>query len=239
MTTPIPSWLLDNNHDSPFRKETRAHLRHVAQGSPEHDRAPDPRVYDLVRHLESQGAEKTARIRYWAQQICAMSGSMFSQLHREFSPEDEQEVLRLAAYRSDFSYAHFFTPYANAMHQQAQNPAHPVSDTEHRQYADMVELIAPVIADLQPRVAIGFAAQILDGYRYLGKPEQAQAMFEDLATKHPRFILTAQDRFADFPDAERIFTIAEETRLAKPTSTQVGRLLDRQIEFSRGIGRGF
>lgn len=232
MTTDIPAWLLASNHDSPFREETRTHLRNIAEGDTQSDRAGDPRVYDLVRHLESQGVEKTARIREWARNICSMNGSMFRQLHTEFTPEDEQEILRLAAYRSDHSYAHFFTPYAAAMR-------HGMSETEHRQYAEMVELITPVVIDLQPRVAIGFAAQILDAYRFLGQPEKAQTIFEDLAAKHPRFILTLQDRFKDFPDTQRIFEIAEETRRSHPTSTRVGKLMDQQIETSRAMGRGW
>lgn len=250
MNPDIPSWLLDSNNGSPatdyaperpgspFRQETRAHLRRVAEGDPETDRAPDPRVYDLVRHLESQGVERTQRIRQWARDICSMSGSMFKDLHKEFSPADEEEVLRLAAYRSEHSYAHFFTPYAFEM-AQLKNPhaTHKMSDDEHRQYSEMVQLIAPIVADLQPRVAIGFAAQILDGYSFAGQPEKAQAMFEELATKHPRFILTLQDRFKDFPDPKRIFEVAEETRLGHPTSTRMGKLLDQQIETTRAMGR--
>ena len=86
-----------------------------------------------------------------------------------------------------------------------------------------------IVIDLQPSVAMGYAAQIMTAYQQLGHPEQAQAMFEEFATHHPRLTISQQDHLKDFPDAHAIVAIAQKARSERPAATIAGQALERNI----------
>ena len=49
---------------------------------------------------------------------------------------------------------------------------------EQALYNEALQRIAPIVTELQPAVAIGYAPQIFEVYSHLGTPEIAIAMFD-------------------------------------------------------------
>ena len=195
---PASQWLSPLNQNSPFDKSMREHL--TAKGK------QDPRVFDIITRLEAKG-EEGLREEQFAKEIGGVNADVFLQkLHQHFRPEDEDDILRLAAYISDHSYAHFFTQYA--VHVGTGEKGE-----EQALYNEALQRIAPIVAELQPAVAIGYAPQIFEVYSHLGTPEVAVAIFDDVARQQPYKLLSQRDRFADMPQVlktaeEAIKTIA-------------------------------
>lgn len=194
-----PNWLSSSN--SPFREETRIHLDKRGR--------QDPRVFELLSRLEAKGAEGL-REREWARRICQEDMKVLRELHETFGAQDEQDILLLAAYRSDHSYAHFFSSYASAPKE------------KWGAYAETTRLIAPIVAELQPRVALGYAAQIFDAFDRANDRADARDLFVDIARQHPRQVLMMKQRFNDFPECTRsaILDAAEEARASQAPQGQ-------------------
>lgn len=146
----LPPWLRRDTRESPFGPQTKTHL--IKKG------AADPRVFELIRRLEEKNATRNGEGTLewdWARRVCLGGAGLFRELHQKFkNPEDAQDMLWLAAYTSDYSYAHFFVEYAN---RQGKGD---FSKEEHLQYAEAMRAIVPIIAEVQPKVAISFAPQI-------------------------------------------------------------------------------
>lgn len=167
---PASQWLSPLNQNSPFDKSMREHL--TAKGK------QDPRVFDIITRLEAKG-EEGLREEQFAKEIGGVNADVFLQkLHQHFRPEDEDDILRLAAYISDHSYAHFFTQYA--VHVGTGEKGE-----EQALYNEALQRIAPIVAELQPAVAIGYAPQIFEVYSHLGTPEVAVAIFMTLHGSNP------------------------------------------------------
>lgn len=191
--TPLPLWLraTSNEQQSPFGPQTKAHL--IKKGE------SDPRVFDLIRKLEAKDTERNGEGRRewdWARRVCLGGAGLFQELHQQYkNPEDEQDMLWLAAYISDYSYKKFFVEYANRLAACADPQIEKkFSREEHSRYAETMRAIVPIIADVQPQVAISFAPQIAYALIHVFHKKNAlENTYIQLAQKYPDLVLE-QDR---------------------------------------------
>ena len=201
------------------RPNVKAHLKKRGES--------DPRVFDILNRLEQRDREipgEASREWYWVKKIADGNYEDFATIHRTFKPGEELDILRLAAYASDTSYANFFRSYA-----QRQGNAN-FSHEEHLRYADVMRVILPIITDLQPNIAIGFAPQIshamIEVFHFRDEVEQ---VFITLAEKHPRRVLLQPDRFQTFPEPDLILNTAKNARKKNPPLSHADRELERQL----------
>lgn len=214
--TQIPSWLSSTDRSfgphSPFQPETRQHL--LARG------AQDPRVFELVARIQAKSSGEGSLEREWARKICSGDLQAFSTLSQEFpDPQNLHDVLQLAAYRSDYSYAYFFQNYAG------QKDAAKIAT-----FDNITRLIAPTICELQPKVAIGFVGYITAAYERAGQPEKGIELFIELAKANPLQVQFQRARFADIAGGERILQAAKESDQTPRNEVEAGLLKSMQLQ---------
>ena len=216
-STDIPRWLTEG--DSPFRADTRAHLLNVA--------ARDPRVIELVTRIQAKSPGEGSKEREWARAICSGDLKKMQHITEHFpDPQDLDDVLRLAAYRSDYSYADYFKHYAATARK---------TWAEH---AETTRLIAPVVAELQPEVALGYAKQIIHAYQHTGALDEAVGLFSGIAQQRPRRVLTQFDRLRDLPHEARQTVLEQaEAAHAKGVEEPEQGSLDKVLDMSQRFGR--
>ena len=220
----IPTWLTSAN--SPFRDETRQHMMRKAQ--------EDPRLLELIARIQAKSPGEGSKERQWARKVCSSNLSDMHMLPQIFTDaQDLDDVLRLAAYRSDHSYSDFFIQYAYGLRHGT------LSAAERRQYSEAIRMITPIVMDLQPTVAIGFAPQILSAHRQFDIHPYVEEAFEHLAEKHPRRVLVQPDRFSDFSNRSAIMQAAEEARAATTPRTMLEEAHERNIEGRAAVAQHF
>ena len=183
-----PKWI--RTSDSPFRAETREHLDRIGRN--------DPRVFELVARIQAKSSGEGSLEREVARNICSGNLQSFTALPQQFpNATDLNDVLRLAAYRSDHSYAYFFRNYAMGM-----------DDALRARCDEVTRMIAPTICELQPQVAIGYAGYILDAFEHGGQLAEAEKLYTDLAKAQPLRVQMQRDRFTKGPLGEKILAAA-------------------------------
>lgn len=215
-----PKWITSS--DSPFRQETREHLDRVARN--------DPHVFELVARIQAKSSGEGSLERVWARNICSGNIQAFTALPEKFPNEqDLNDVLRLAAYRSDNSYAYFFRNYGNTM-----------DDAARKRCDEVTRMIAPVICELQPQVAVGFAGYIIDAFERGGKLPEAEKLFTDLAQANPLRIQYQRDRFTKHPLGEKILATARASDQTPRNAVEAGMVeaIRMQDELAK-MGRKF
>ena len=215
MTTQLPTWLTTTNSShSPFDQETRTHLLQRAR--------KDPRLGELVGRLQEKGSVGSDEWA-WARRVTRGDQRVMKEIHATFAPDDENDILKLAAYASDHSYAHFFTEYLHT------------GDNKRSDYHEMIEHISPILADLQPAVAIGFAPQILEVYTQLGKRAEAEELFASIAEQHPAEVMHNYPRLKEFANYNAIVAVAgAKVEEQAPNSPQQQKFAD-QVRMRRAI----
>lgn len=227
-TPDCPKWLrISTPYDeSPFHRVTREHLRKRG--------AREPEVFALIERLQDKDAANPgegSREWHWAKRISFEDQQVLRDLHAHFKADDALDILSLAAYASDHSYAHFFSNYA------ARITAGNLQGDERRLYNETLQRITPIVAQLQPSVAIGFAPQIFEVYQHLKQPEEALAIFTELARKHPFEVLSKPERFVEMPS---VLAAAEKASTYRvPSAQEVGfaRAVTVRAEIAATIAR--
>lgn len=212
---PLPSWLTEKS-GSPFHDHTREALRTRAQTHPE--------LVELIERLQEKGPAEGSREWEWAQNFCRRGIRTMQELHKNFTPADELDVLKLAAHLSDHSYSDFFIQYSYALKQGT------LSYDERRQYSETIRAITPVVMEAQPAVAVGFAPQIHSAHRQFDIHPMVEDAFEAFAREHPRRVLAQPDRFSEFRNRDAIMQAAEEARAATTPRTTLEEAQERNLQ---------
>ena len=221
---PLPRWLTDTS-SSPFHDHTREALRTRAQTHPE--------LVELIERLQEKGPAEGSREWEWAQNFCRRGMRTMQELHKNFTPADELDVLKLAAQLSDHSYSDFFIQYSYALKQGT------LSNDERRQYSETIRVITPIVMEAQPAVAVGFAPQILSAHRQFDIHPLVEEAFEAFAREHPRRVLAQPDRFNAFPNRTSIMQLAEEARAATTPRTTLEEAQERNLQGRAKLEQDF
>ncbi len=220
-----PNWLTpDYDGPTPFRPQTREHLQNVA--------ARDPRLLEIIARLEQKVEARLDQLstndstRFytrenllshcpeweWVRRICRDPVKAIHAMHAEehFDTQEETDIIRLAAYRQEHSFVGLLQQYASGVNTQGK----PFTLEERRAYAETLLTIAPIAADLQPKVAVAYADTIMGAYSYFEHGKEAQALYLKLAQEHPWLVLEPRktDPFRNFRNREEIYNTATATR---------------------------
>lgn len=219
---PLPTWLSTteqsetpfNIHRSPGVIRTRDVLAKKIQS--------EPRLLKAVEFLQEN---ITPDMKEWGlvQEFCRDASRQLLASHQYFVNSNhcdiERNLLIVGAYAQDNSFSQFFQNYR----MQLMDESNPLRDSSKKMmYAEAIHAVLPIVAAIQPRVAVAFADSIYRSQLYIGDIAAVEETYEEIARNHPSLILNAriekrpkpneesQGLFGIFSNRDRIFAIAQD-----------------------------
>lgn len=219
----LPSWLTTKSrHATPFSRDTQQQLAREAQH--------DPRVADVVAALqEAIGSDPRSKEWGLVENFCRDASKQLLESHEHFVKANhcntELNLLRLGAYVSGYSFTNFFqnlhlriTPRTEEQRASGAAPIKHLDEKEKRSYSEAVRVALPIVMELQPKVAVAFAAAIYRTQFWYEQQPVTEQLYEELAAKEPRMVLTRFNMFDSFPNRQKLYDIAQAARANDPVA---------------------
>lgn len=220
---PLPAWLsATEQSETPFNIQRSPGITRTRDVLAKRIQS-EPRLLKAIEFLQENIAPGSKE---WGlvQKFCRDASRQLLESHEYFVNSNhcdiERNLLILGAYAQDNSFSPFFQHHRQMLTDE-HNLLH-IDSTEKMKYAEAIHAVLPIVAAIQPRVAVAFADSIYRSQLYIGDSAAVEATYEDIARNHPSLILNAriekrpksneesQGLFGIFPNRDRIFAIAQD-----------------------------
>ncbi len=220
----------NNNKHTPFSDETRQRLARKVQH--------DPRLLRIIETLQ-QNIEPGSKEWGWVENFCRDASRQLLESHEHFVKanhcDTEHNLLLLGAHLQEYSFSGLLQQYHFARKKG-------IGMNENRRYAEAIFTALPIIAAIQPRVAVAYAADINAAYRGVcgeempvefstgnpsaDTPNPVTSIFLDIARENPYLVLESANNFNTFRLRKPILDTAKHARKA---------IMDRADKDSNGL----